>query len=97
MEDDDRTPIFKAHCPKCGATNLQFIETVDRYYHVAGVNDDGVYIIEPDWPPDIDDEGAEQRLSCRDCYYTWHTDGRDTDGVTTEIDWFDDTLAVLAY
>lgn len=97
MEYDDRTPVYRAHCPKCDGTDLQYIETVDRYCDVIGATDDGVYILDPSWPPNIDDEGTNERLCCKTCEHTWHLDGRDTQGVRTEIDWADDTLMVQAY
>lgn len=97
MEDDDKTPIYRAHCPKCNGTDLQYIETVDNYCPVIGVTDDGIYTLDPVWPPDIDEEGTNGRLRCKSCKHTWHLDGRDTNGVKTDIDWYDSTLSVIMY
>ncbi len=57
-------------CPECGCAELQLIETTTRYYALESATTALVRAI-PDWPPDIDDEGENQRLRCSACTHEW--------------------------
>lgn len=85
--DDGKWPVRRPRCHLCGGEEFTYAEIVERRCLVLGVTDDGVYVIDSSWPPNIDDEGEHACLECDKCGYKWHLDGRDTSGVTTNVHW----------
>lgn len=77
------TPLV---CPKCGGSELRLIEDVTRYYRLSKATTAAVKAV-ADWPPDIDNDGENQRLHCSNglCLHEWPI----LDGVA--LDWEDES------
>jgi DNA-directed RNA polymerase subunit M/transcription elongation factor TFIIS len=68
------TKLRVFRCRKCGSADVELVEMVKRYFRVLGSEADGRVNVENFWPPDISDEGTDQRISCRSCGYSFDID-----------------------